>query len=131
MESNIVCTAITGKKLMVGVSAFIKKQRSVGLQISSTDAIVLKENCNQSRTGQKHGLSDIGQAHSANRRQRLWLIKKSIVCTGTVKGTEELLAGTGEINGQEDLALMMNVVKSIESVKTAMVLWESAGHTRK
>ena len=56
---------------------------------------------------------------------------KGIACTGIAKGTEELLAGTGEINGQESPAPIMNAARSIESVKTAMVLWESVGHTRK
>jgi len=44
---------------------------------------------------------------------------------------EELLVGTGETNGQEELVLMMNDAKSIEPAKTVMVLWGSARHIRK
>jgi hypothetical protein len=53
------------------------------------------------------------------------------VCIGIAKGTEELLAGTGEINGQGGPVLMMNVARSIGSAKTVMVSWGNAGHTRK
>lgn len=58
-------------------------------------------------------------------------IKNVTVRIGTVGETEEPLAGIGGTNGQEGIALMMNAVRSIESVKIAMVSWESAGHTRK
>ncbi len=61
----------------------------------------------------------------------LWLIKKEIVFIGVAAGMGELLVGTGETNGQEWYVQMMTAAKSTGPAKTVMVLWESAGRTKK